>query len=135
MEFVANPQIAPHMQHAAFQQAGLVYRDMTTQAAHKWQCPDSEQRALRGVTTRLQSNRSPLEHMGVLGDTQFSTGYGGRVPFGTRGLQNSMLSDRIHTVVEKRGSRTDDFFTGEIQQTCSQAVEKRGSICVEEILP
>ena len=41
---------------------------MTTQAAHKWQC--SEQRALCGVTTKLQSNRSPLEHMGVLRDTQ-----------------------------------------------------------------
>ena len=50
------------------QQAGFVNRDMTTQAAHKWQC--SEQRALCGVTTRLQSNRSPLEHMGVLRDTQ-----------------------------------------------------------------
>ena len=49
------------------QQAGFVNRDMTTQAAHKRQC--SEQRALRGVTTRLQSNRSLLEHMGVPGDT------------------------------------------------------------------
>ena len=69
MEFVANPQIAPHLQHAALQQAGLVNRDMTMQAAYKWQCPDSGQRALRGVTTRLQSNRSPLEHTGVLEDT------------------------------------------------------------------
>ena len=72
------------------QQAGFVNWDMTTQAAHKRQC--SEQRALRGVTTRLQSNRSLLEHMGVPGDTHSLKGYGGGAVSTVHGFYSKCLS-------------------------------------------
>ena len=51
------------------QQAGLVHRGMITHAAHKRM--SFKQRALRDVTTGLQSNRKSLEHMGVPGSLNF----------------------------------------------------------------